>query len=186
MEKVLQVEIKTLIMTGDSAGGALCMAITNWCIVNGIRGPDFIFANYPVANMNIKTWYTPSVMLAMDDAFLSYSMLKMCINTYVPEDKREELDSYISIYATPDWVLERYPRVVMGLSEYDPMKDDAFRLASRLLNLRNEVKVYYNRFMPHGILSLSVSDQVPEAQVWKEKTNELLVEYVNERREQLA
>ena len=119
MEKVLQVKIKTLIISGDSAGGNLALVVTNWCIVNGVKAPDLIFANYPVVQMNIKTWFTPSIQYAMEDAFLNYSTLKMCFKYYIPDGKLPQLDSYLSPYGAPDWILERYPRIIMGICEFD-------------------------------------------------------------------
>jgi acetyl esterase/lipase len=37
VECVLGIQIKNLILTGDSAGGNITFVLTNWCIANGIR-----------------------------------------------------------------------------------------------------------------------------------------------------
>ena len=183
VEKVLHVEIKTLLISGDSAGGNQAFALTNWCIVNGIRAPDFIFANYPVVQLDIKKWYSPSSLFCLNDAFLNYSFIQMCMKYYVPEGKLVEQDSYISMYGSPDWVLKNYPKIVMSICDYDIFKDDSFRFANRLLRLGKELKVYFIKFMPHGLLSMSTSKTLPEAKMWTEKTYEILKEYVKERRE---
>ena len=56
VEEVLGVKIKNLILTGDSAGGNFVLTITNWCIVNGIRKPDYIFPHYPGNFSRVKKY----------------------------------------------------------------------------------------------------------------------------------
>ena len=185
VEKVLQVKIETLIISGDSAGGNQAFAVTNWCIINGIRAPDFIFASYPSIQMNTN-YYTPSQQLSMNDAIVNYSFCKMVLKYYIPEGKNCGQDSFMSTYGTPDWVLKQYPRVSIGICEYDVTRDDSFRFAYRLLNLDREVKIYYNRFMPHGLLNMSTSTDIPEASKWRDKSYEILLDYINERRVLLA
>ena len=34
---ILEVDIKKLILIGDSFGSTLCISLTNWCIENGLR-----------------------------------------------------------------------------------------------------------------------------------------------------
>ena len=121
----------------------------------------------------------------MTDAFLNYSSLKMSMKYYVPEGKDSGQDSFMSIYGTPDWVLRQYPKVVMGICELDALRDDSFRFVSRLLTLEKEVKIYYNRFMPHGLLNMSGSTVIPEASRWTEKSYEIILDYINKRRIQI-
>lgn len=47
---VLGYEIKNLILTGDSAGGCLCISVLNWIIINRIRKPDYVFIHCPAIN----------------------------------------------------------------------------------------------------------------------------------------
>jgi hormone-sensitive lipase len=97
VELVLKVKIKNLILTGDSAGGNLGYALINWCIVNGIRKPDFFFAHYPVVNFNFENWYTPSYLYAMDEPILNYATLKMCSKYYLPDNVDANNDAYCCI-----------------------------------------------------------------------------------------
>ena len=43
----LGIEAKTIIVSGDSAGGNLSVALTIECIKKGIRKPDGLFLMYP-------------------------------------------------------------------------------------------------------------------------------------------
>lgn len=96
VEQILKIKIHNLIVTGDSAGGNLTMVLTNWCIVNNIRKPDFIFPHYPACTMDFGRYYTPSFLFSWDDPFLNYSTMRMCCKYYVPHDIDASADCYLS------------------------------------------------------------------------------------------
>lgn len=82
VEQVLEVKIKKIIVTGDSAGGSLSSSLTNWCIVNNVRKPDFVFFHYPACYIGLGTSFSPSYLFAMDDPVLNYVTMNMCNKYY--------------------------------------------------------------------------------------------------------
>jgi len=60
VSEVLEVKLRNVILTGDSAGGSLSTSLTIWCIVNGVRKPDFLFLHYPFVYSGIGKCYSPS------------------------------------------------------------------------------------------------------------------------------
>ena len=61
-------------VTGDSAGGHLAIAVTSLAILRGFRVPDGILLHYPTGNSNINHFF-PSSMLTLDDPLLNYQLM---------------------------------------------------------------------------------------------------------------
>lgn len=181
IEQVLKVPINTLILTGDSAGGNISCVITNWCIINGVRKPDYIFPHYPVCNMYMKS-YSPCYMFSLDEPLLNYTILKMCSKYYIPEGADPKDDCYLSPLTTPNEILKEYPDMAIGICEYDPLRDDEFRLVRRLLHVEVEVDVKYVRFMPHGLLNLAIRRGLPEAFAYLNCTIETFRKFLSKRK----
>jgi acetyl esterase/lipase len=64
-----------VILTGDSAGGNLCILVTMMAIMRGTRVPDGIFLMYPVLDLDRKEFY-PSRLFSIDDPLLSTGLQK--------------------------------------------------------------------------------------------------------------
>ena len=71
-----------IILVGDSAGGNLVASVTTMAIERKFRVPDGLILCYPALNLS-KKYFTPSLLLALDDPILPYPFLKMCINSYI-------------------------------------------------------------------------------------------------------
>lgn len=183
IETILKIKINNQILTGDSAGGTLSLALVNWCIVNNIRKPDFVFPHYPAAMQDIGKDYSPSYQFSMNDPFQNYSSLRMFIKYYVPSHLNALEDCYISPLCTPDWILENYPEISIGICEYDPLRDDAFRFAHRLLLVQKEAWIFYCRFLSHGVLNLAIKQGVPEAYAYLNKTIEIFRKVIKNSKE---
>jgi len=73
---------------------------------------------------------------------------------------------------TPDWVLSKYPdKINIGISEYDPLRDDAYRLANRLWKNRREVEIFYCRYMAHDPIMSYTKDlklALPEHNIYND------------------
>lgn len=52
----LKTNLENIILTGDSAGGNLAMALTIRAIEMGVRIPDKIVLQYPALNLNINEY----------------------------------------------------------------------------------------------------------------------------------
>lgn len=74
-----------------------------------------------------------------------------------------------------------YPEVVNGVCEYDSLRDDVFRLTKRFLDLEKEVKIYYVRFLPHGLLSLANSHGLKYAIKYLQKSIEIFKGWLERR-----
>ena len=70
----LGLDIDRFLLTGDSAGGSLCLTVSNLAILRGFRIPDIIFAYY--TNVELKVKFFPSNLLGIDDSFLSKFMVE--------------------------------------------------------------------------------------------------------------
>ena len=148
IEKILKVKIENLIVSGDSSGGNIGNALTNWCIVNGIRKPDFLFVHVPIYNYCDNS-FTPSKFFSWDDSLIGLKVMRMFAAYYITEDVDAFNDSYQSPICTPDWILKEYPEFACLIAEYDILRDDALRLVLRMLKLDKQVKILYAREMKH-------------------------------------
>jgi len=104
---------------------------------------------------------------------LPYSLLKLCIKAYVPEEFMPMVDPFLSPLMASDEMLERLPpmRIITGNS--DPLHDDNWRLLHRMQALEKNVKMIVYDNMPHGFMSF---DQIEDYQVVVDGTCKALEE----------
>jgi hormone-sensitive lipase len=67
---LLNMDIKHVILAGDSAGGHLALSTTLLAMVRGFRLPDALLVHYPVWCIDINRFF-PSSLLALDEELLS-------------------------------------------------------------------------------------------------------------------
>ena len=101
-------------------------------IKEGVRVPDGCFLAYPALSLHPKT-YSPSYLVAIDDQLLPYSVLKLCIQAYVPEIYKAEMDPFISPVFAPDEILLKMPPVRLVTGTRDPLHDDNWRMLHRMM-----------------------------------------------------
>ena len=82
IQKVLKLENYNLVLTGDSAGGNICLAILNWLIMNQIPLPKGLLLCYPVCNLDDSV-FTPSQIHVLKDYIFSALKLKLCYECYL-------------------------------------------------------------------------------------------------------
>jgi acetyl esterase/lipase len=73
-EKVLRIKCKKIILTGDSAGGNLAIAMTLMSINRKFRVPDALFPQYPTT-ISSKEVFWPSLLNSLDEKQLAYTLL---------------------------------------------------------------------------------------------------------------
>ena len=63
------------------------------------------------------------------------------MESYIPKDFNANIDPLISPSLASDEILSRFPptRIVLGTN--DPLHDESFRLANKLLKLNRDVKI---------------------------------------------
>ena len=189
IEQVLKVPIKRLILTGDSAGGMIALSITNWCIENNFRKPDFLFPHYPCCNTLRNFQVTQSAMFAMENPMLNYPLLELTQKLFQPDEYLIDKDSegniyndyYIDPIYTPDWILEQYPEIKIITNDYDPMKDDGFIFALKLAKAKNITKKFltYARYCVHGCLSLASRFGLKTANSYLTYTIQVMIKYLS-------
>ncbi|KAL4469424.1 hypothetical protein ABPG74_004677 [Tetrahymena malaccensis] len=180
VSRFFNIKPKKVVLVGDSAGGNLVASLTLRCIKSGVRVPDGIVLAYPgkqfnnknlifiqfikALNLNLR-YFTPSFLLALDDQILPHTFLKMCLDSYVPEQigLRPESDPFISpIYASDELLRELPPtRILVGTS--DPLHDECWRFVQKLENLNKDVKMVVYDQMPHGFLNYDAPSGMKEA-----------------------
>ena len=182
LTQVLKVNPKKIIISGDSAGGNLCALLTNWCIENRVRKPDFVLMSYPATDLNSKR-FTPSQVYSFGDFLLSYNGLRMCEAYYVPEWARPKEDYYLSPVVTPRAILSQYPPCAIMVTERDPLNDDGFRFAEKLQVAGAPISVFYFKSVIHGQLNFALtSDQgIPQAHRFEEQARELLCNVIGKK-----
>lgn len=125
------IKIKNIILAGDSAGGNFIVALTSLLIVNNKRVPDLLIASYPALYLSTSI-ITPSTLLSLDDMILSSPLLFYSLQSYLGS-KNSEDHCFSSPGNMPDKILEHFPQVNFYLGSTDPLRDQTFYFASRLL-----------------------------------------------------
>ena len=59
-----------IILSGDSAGGFMCVAVTILSIIKGIKVPHAMLLNYPALSTDIELFH-PSMLISLDEMLLS-------------------------------------------------------------------------------------------------------------------
>ena len=85
LEKVFLLEDFEVILTGDSAGGNICLAVLNWALMNKIYIPSGLLLCYPVCNIN-KNIFTPSLLFTLHDYLLTFNSLNLFYKCYLDEN----------------------------------------------------------------------------------------------------
>jgi acetyl esterase/lipase len=156
-KKVYDIDWKKLILTGDSAGGNLCIVMTLMAINRKFKRPDFLMPMYPTT-ISSKEVFWPSMLNSFDDIILSYTMLHLMMGSYSPKSSEHRFLGTHNQYMSPglcasDECLGQFPITRLFLAGVDPLKDDGVNFLFRLLKNKVNVKGFDFRLMPHGFLS---------------------------------
>lgn len=74
--KYFGIKPEKILVSGDSAGGNLTIALTMLCIEKHFRVPDFIVPIYPAMNLSLRN-FSPSLILSLDDFILPSGFLNL-------------------------------------------------------------------------------------------------------------
>lgn len=88
--------------------------------------------------MNLsKIDFAPSMLLSLDDPILPYPFLKICLESYTGcknfTDKRITEHPFVSPIKASDSILRRFPKTKIMVASNDPLRDESFKFAVRLL-----------------------------------------------------
>jgi hormone-sensitive lipase len=146
----LGIDPKKIIICGDSAGGHLMFALTFLTIVHNIKVPDLIIAAFSCTDTT-KYKMTPSLLLSLDDKYLSFEALKW-INEAYRDNYLEEEDPFINPYKASELILKKMPKTLFFFGSGDPIRDENIRLISKMSNIDEiDLKVFEFKYYPHGL-----------------------------------
>eukprot|EP01064_Diplonema_japonicum_P021962 TRINITY_DN3157_c1_g1_i1.p1 TRINITY_DN3157_c1_g1~~TRINITY_DN3157_c1_g1_i1.p1 ORF type:complete len:785 (+),score=183.35 TRINITY_DN3157_c1_g1_i1:67-2421(+) len=160
-----------IILTGDSAGGNLAMAVCLKAVMKGVRVPDGVVCSYPV--LNVKLAASPSRLLALMDTLLPLGLLECCLEAYT--GKREKVNHpLLSPMTAKDELLKGLPPVRIVASGLDPLLDDSVVFIRRLKSLGLDAEMRVISTMPHGFLNLAYLGGGPDSL----KANHVVASYL--------
>eukprot|EP01080_Neovahlkampfia_damariscottae_P009360 gene9360-1571_t len=153
----LKTKIKNIIVSGDSAGGNLSLALTLRCIVEGVKPPDAIAISYPATYLTTSP--SPGRLCSLIDPMVNFSFLKMCSESYLKHGEEGydgKQNPFISPAVAPNEVLKLFPPTYINIGTLDPLFDDGVYMAQRI-NKNNGGKVKLDIFdgLGHGYLNMS-------------------------------
>ena len=108
------------------------MGVTLRAIQKKFKKPDGIILSYPALNLCLDR-FMPSHLLALDDLILPYSFLQICLKLYVGDKGRPDVDPFLSPLIIRDEDLAKFPKTRIAVAGRDPLRDDSFKFALRLM-----------------------------------------------------
>ncbi len=115
-------EIKHVILAGDSAGGHLALSVTYLSIFRGFRKPDALLVHYPVWSVDINRFF-PSSMFSVDEDLLSQPFLKLALACFIRRGGNPDKSPICSPVLAPDALLRLLPPMRIFACEIDSLRD---------------------------------------------------------------
>ena len=106
----LNINPKTIILVGDSAGGNLATSITILAIQHKVKVPDMLILPYPAMTLS-KEWMVPSIFYSLSDPILNLNFLNMWFDWYLDDENDANLDYLISPINMPEDILKKFPKI---------------------------------------------------------------------------
>lgn len=186
----LNMEIKHIILSGDSAGGSIAFGLNNLLIclkeydpnlMKDVILPELLLEEYPVTYVNVKNCSNSFLLSLNDQVFNAYNMafsVENYRNGYSIED-----DPFLNCIKINDFLLERMRckvRIFFGSS--DVLRDDGLRLLYLLTkfnyknNNKNQIDVrgYDVIYFWHGFIEVQEPYQEISRNLIFAEINELL------------
>eukprot|EP00817_Percolomonadidae_sp_ATCC50343_P006768 CAMPEP_0117430202 /NCGR_PEP_ID=MMETSP0758-20121206/9730_1 /TAXON_ID=63605 /ORGANISM="Percolomonas cosmopolitus, Strain AE-1 (ATCC 50343)" /LENGTH=615 /DNA_ID=CAMNT_0005217963 /DNA_START=480 /DNA_END=2327 /DNA_ORIENTATION=+ len=153
---ILGCSLKTLLVSGDSAGGNLSLAVTARAVVEDLYLPHLLVLTYPATNCKLVP--SPARMQSMIDPLVNFGFLRVCMQAYYNEETIAPDDPFLSPAKLPDDVLAKFPPCYFNVGSLDPLLDDTVTMAKRLALVHGKVHLEVYDGLGHGYLNmLSVS-----------------------------
>jgi len=143
---------RRVVLTGDSAGGNLVLAVTTLAIRHNIRIPDAIVPVYPVSLGALIP--SPARFLGGMDPLLHVAVLMQCFKSYVG-DWEDVYDPLLSALCNPAEVLQQFPETHLLVGTMDVLLDDCIEMARTLMNHGRTVYLQCFDLLPHGFLGFN-------------------------------
>ena len=164
----LNLEIKHIILSGDSAGGNIAFALNNLLIclkeydpilMKDIILPELLLEEYPVTYVNVKNC-SNSFLLSLNDLVFNAANMAFSVENYRNCYNIED-DPFLNCIKINNFLLERMKckvRIFFGSS--DVLRDDGLRLLYLLTKYNNknnnqiDVRGYDVIYFSHGFIEI--------------------------------
>ena len=186
----LNMDIKNIIISGDSAGGCMVISLVFILITMNqyenikIKLPDLILIEYPTTYSGEDN-VTNSLIMSIKDMVFDANILKYVRDSYVGEYKNMQ-DPFLNPIKADERILKYLPRTRIFFGSTDPLRDDSIRILYPIskvegLDVRgyefynywhafNAITPKYLRKMPWDFVFAEVEDFL-KIQKEKEKEN---------------
>lgn len=166
------------VIAGDSAGGNLALALTYKIITSGLKPPAGLILAYPAVNLD-QDAYSPSLLYSLEDLLVPHTFLKLCLQSYLQNN--EDIKSpFISPIHIDEETLAKFPKARIMVGAEDPLHDECFRFAEKLMNCNVDTRILEYSGASHGGLNYSFKggiketlDMVNQATTWMREFLEL-------------
>jgi acetyl esterase/lipase len=116
-----------IVITGDSAGGHIAVAVITLAILRGFRVPDGLLLHYPTGNSNVNHFF-PSNLLTLDDPLLNFSLMYYVSAAFSRKGGDTSKNCMLSTIYTPKSLLQHFPKTKILVAEVDPLRDNGIYL----------------------------------------------------------
>ena len=158
-KKELNMDIKHIIISGDSAGGNLVLGLNNLLIVmkeyekeigKNIILPELVLTQYPVTYVSLKT-YSNSFILSLYANILNINSMKYIYDQYVGQYEIEDEDPFLNPAKINKFILDRMKnkiRIFFGTE--DVLRGDGLRLLNIFSKYNNNIENKINKIDARG------------------------------------
>lgn len=155
----LNMDVKHIIITGDSAGGNLVLALNNLLIVmkeydkelgKNIIFPDLVLVQYPVTYVCSKS-FSNSFLFSLHSNMLNINSLKYIYDQYVGHYEIEDEDPFLNPIKINNFILTRMKnkiRIFFGTE--DVLRGDGLRLLNLFSKFNNREENQKNKIDARG------------------------------------
>ena len=143
----LNMDIKHIILYGDSAGANIILSLNSLLIVlkeydknisKNIILPELLLPFYPVTHVSIQS-YSNSLLLTLGQQMLSPDVLKYMCNQYLGEYLYQDNDMFLNPIKLNDFILDRMNnKIRIFFGSNDILRDDSIRLLHLFSQYNNE------------------------------------------------
>ena len=133
----LNMDIKHIILTGESAGASLILGLNNLLIAikeydlkigENIIFPELIMANYPVTYINYKN-ISNTLILSLNEPMLSINAISYIYKSYVGNYEIEDQDPFLNPAKVNDFILDRTKcKIRFMFGTEDVFREDGIRM----------------------------------------------------------
>jgi len=150
-ETILGIKNSKIILTGDSAGGNLAMALMLRLVKAGIPPPHGCLLMYPCLYVDALSC-SPSYFTSLEDPVLTMNMLKLVAYSYVDPAFNHLEDPFICPMLAGEELLSKMPPIRIVVGSEDALYDDNWRLVHKLRKVKKDVKIIVHENLPHAFL----------------------------------